>query len=79
MTIVTRPINENERDFLIEDDLIHLPFILKDINDVEQMKVCAPEGGWTHDMLENIDCYKHCPFGWNAYLGSKHWIGSSEV
>ena len=76
MSIVTRPVSENEPDILTGREFQSL--IIKDLNDSMVKTIKADASGWTHDKLESIDYFEYSQFGWNAYLADE-WIGSSEV
>jgi hypothetical protein len=76
--IVTRSLNEQEKDLLINNE--HLELIIHGLDEREVYRTPAPKSGWSHEVLESIDYNMHSPFGWEAYLGStENWIGSSEV
>lgn len=76
--IVTRKLNSSESDLLLNKE--NLDLILLDLDKAEVSRIDAPQGGWTHDKLEAIDCNALAPFGWDAYLGNTdNWVGGSEV
>jgi hypothetical protein len=82
MNLITRPLH-GEKDFLIDDNLVNFKFFLKDLDGQVLFIQDSPVGGWSHDALEQIDCFKLAGDRvWDAYLVdgiSEHWIGSSEI
>ena len=74
--IISRPINHSEIDLLIGNE--HQCLIIKDLEGKITKEIYAPQGGYTHELLELIDYFIYSPNGWDAYLGDG-WIGSSEI
>lgn len=74
--IVSRPNNQNEKDLLIGHEKEQLT--IKSMDKKADVVIESDNNFWSHAALEVIDYDKHCPFGWDAYLGNQ-WIGSSEV
>lgn len=82
MMLITRPVH-GEKDFLFDENLVYLNFVLSDLDSQVLFTQEAPVGGWNHDALEQLDCCKLAgDRAWNAYLTDgilEHWIGSSEI
>lgn len=74
--IISRPINHSEKDLLIGNE--HQCLTIKDLDGEITKQIHAPQGGYTHELLESIDCFIYSPDGWDAYL-DHIWIGSSEI
>lgn len=74
---VARPKSQQEPDLLIGN--ASKGFIAKDMDGQIVVYMEAPEGGWTHDLLERLEVpsviYQN---GCDFFLGDA-WIGSSEV
>ena len=76
MTIVARPLHQQETDLLKGNK--HLPLKFEDPQSKETIMECEPpaSSGWTHDALESVNPPN--THQWNAYVGT-HWVGSSEI
>ena len=80
--IITRPSSPNEPDFLT-GALVECDLQIQDLDGTQITIVPAPQGGWTHDSLEALDCDALAGGQeWNAYLlygVLPQWVGSSEI
>ncbi len=76
MGIITRPHTDDEADLLVGYE--HGTLLILDLDGIAKQRISPPEGGWTHDALENVDYHSASPNGWDAYI-SDQWLGSSEV
>ncbi|ABK50589.1 hypothetical protein FJD32_023765 (plasmid) [Shewanella sp. LC6] len=80
--IITRPSSPNEPDFLT-GALVECDLQIQDLDGTQITIVPAPQGGWTHDSLEALDCDALAGGqAWNAYLlygVLPQWVGCSEI
>lgn len=74
--MITRPMYRTENEFLFDNGLNNTSLTIKNGDGSIQKILNAPNGGWTHDLLEQVDCGNGT---WEAYLNGTVWIGSSEV
>ena len=65
MSIVCRPVYDNETDLLKGNENKNL--IITNLEEEIIADIPSPPKGWTHEALENIDYYKYSQLGWNAY------------
>jgi len=67
--------SEGETDILTE--FRHCTLSIRDCRGAEILSMCAPQDGWTHELLCRIQPQDHNDVA-EAYLGTQ-WIGSTEV
>lgn len=74
--IITHQISHDEPELLAGRE--HLTLRFRSSIDGEELSVLsAPDGGWTHHLLESAPRPSNGA-AWDAFLGPQ-WIGSSEV
>lgn len=58
----------------------HNNLLITDLNDKPMKVIVVPDGGWTHDLLQEqvVTLEPNTKDGASAYLG-KQWVGSTEV